>query len=132
MKRFGFFACAIVATVFSTASVASPSDIDKRKSRAYSACIDASGGVTVEMLDCNGAELDMQDARLNQAYRMVMARLAPAQKTHLRTLQRKWLVTRERRCSFPEETGTLGTVMRSGCFLDETIARTIWLERYKP
>ncbi|WP_353047674.1 MULTISPECIES: lysozyme inhibitor LprI family protein [unclassified Halomonas] len=34
----------------------------------YSKCMDASGGVTVEMLSCIAAEMAVQDARLNNAY----------------------------------------------------------------
>ena len=36
-------------------------------SKQYNNCMDNSGGVTVEMLDCIGAETKRQDIRLNNA-----------------------------------------------------------------
>ena len=49
-------------------------------SKQFSACMDKSGGVTVDMLDCIGAETKRQDARLNKAYKEVMHQLSPARK----------------------------------------------------
>lgn len=49
-----------------------------------------SGGVTVEMLNCGLAELDVQDKRLNEFYRVLMAGLPGKDKSALRASQRDW------------------------------------------
>lgn len=38
----------------------------------YDKCMDKSGGVTAEMLDCASAELSLQDKKLNAAYQTLM------------------------------------------------------------
>ena len=111
--------------------------VDKRKSADYKTCMasgDAASGVTSGILDCNGSEIDRQDAKLNQAYKMVMARLPQAKKMDLRSSERLWIVDRDRRCSRKQEEvgGTLGSIVYSSCILDETIKRTIWLELHQP
>ena len=48
------------------------SAVEARYSAAYRTCLatgDAAKGVTSGLLDCNGAEIDRQDARLNRTYR---------------------------------------------------------------
>ena len=56
--------------------------------KQFSICMDKSGGVTSDMLDCIGAETKRQDARLNKAYKDVMASLTPARKKQLQEAQR--------------------------------------------
>ena len=111
--------------------------IRARYSQDYKQCLatgDAANGVTIAIMDCNGFENDRQDARLNQAYRMVMARLSSQKKAVLRASERNWIVQRDLRCrrkSAVEEGGSLARIIYSDCFLEETIRRTIWLEFYK-
>lgn len=110
------------------------SQIEKRYTRDYNQCMDAAEGVTVEMMDCIGAEIDRQDARLNQAYVMVMRPLSRAKKDQLRGLQRSWIRQRDARCSRASNDaggGSLSGVVYASCILDETIKRTIFLENYK-
>lgn len=105
-------------------------------SREFDTCMntgDAGQGITSGMMDCIGDEIDRQDARFNQAYKMVMMRLAPAQKTTLRAAERAWITQRDARChreSADEEGGTLANLIYANCILDATISRTIWLERF--
>lgn len=112
--------------------------VETRYSAAYRNCLatgDAAKGVTSGMLDCNGAEIDRQDARLNRTYRAVMARLAPPARARLRASERAWIGERDRSCRRAAKTaegGTLASVIYSGCVLDRTIERTMWLERYRP
>ena len=56
---------AIAATTLSAGAQAADDDY----STTYSTCMDESGGVTMNMLDCMGSETEQQDARLNQNYR---------------------------------------------------------------
>lgn len=49
---------------------------DDEYSVRFSQCMDASGGVTVNMLNCIADEAAIQDARLNTAYRDVGSELS--------------------------------------------------------
>lgn len=85
------------------------------------------------MRDCYGNEIGLQDARLNQAYVMIMRRLSPAKKSDLRTSERLWIRQRDIKCerhAAQEKGGTLYFVMLDACVLDETIKRTLFLENY--
>jgi uncharacterized protein YecT (DUF1311 family) len=119
------------------ASGRTTSAVEARYSAAYRNCLatgDAAKGVTSGMLDCNGAEIERQDARLNRTYRTVMARLAPPAQAKLRASERAWIGQRDRSCrrdAAVAEGGTLASVIYSGCILDRTIERTMWLERYR-
>lgn len=103
-------------------------------SKPYSACMDKSGGVTVEMLDCIGAETKRQDARLNTAYKALTAALAPARKTQLLEAQRSWIKFRDTNCGFyfDPEGGTMAQVQASDCFMTATAGRAEELEKLKP
>ena len=92
---------------------------------SYSTCMDRSGGVTVEMLDCIGRELEIQDAMLNAAYRDLGARLSPARKQQLTAAQRLWIQYRDANCGFyaDPDGGTLATVASNECVLRETSER---------
>lgn len=111
--------------------------VKARYSNEYNRCMNtglAADGVTSGIMDCSGNEIRRQDARLNEAYKMVMARSTPQQKTTLRTSERNWIGQRNKGCekvTAPLEGGTLAMIIYSGCILDETIKRTIWLESYK-
>lgn len=106
-------------------------------SASYGACMasgEAAGGVTSAMMDCTGAEIDRQDARLNQVYRLRVATLAPPRVAALRAAERAWIRARDVRChreAKAEEGGSLAGLLYAGCILDATIARTRWLEAYR-
>lgn len=113
-------------------------EIDAAYSPAFDACMksgDAAGGVTSAMMDCHGLENTRQDERLNRAYRTAMARLQPAQKAALRLSERRWLQQRKKGCQDAANSaggGSASGLIYSSCFLDETIKRKIWLQRYRP
>ena len=124
----------VAALVATSVSAQTQPQIEKRYSRDYTECMDASGGVTAEMRDCLGTEIDRQDARLTQAYVMVMRPLPQQRKEKLRVLERAWIKQRDAKCSraaAEAEGGSLAGIIYSGCILDETISRTIFLENYK-
>ncbi|HQV04355.1 MULTISPECIES: lysozyme inhibitor LprI family protein [unclassified Novosphingobium] len=129
------FAGLLIAAFSVTPTAAqTQSQIEKRYTRDYNQCMDAAEGVTVDMMDCIGAEIDRQDARLNQAYVMVMRPLSRAKKDQLRGLQRSWIRQRDARCSRASNDaggGSLSGVVYASCILDETIKRTVFLENYK-
>ena len=123
----------VAALVVTSASAQTQTQVEKRYTRGYSECMDKSGGVTVEMMNCIAAEINVQDARLNQAYVMVMRPLAKPRKNTLRGLQRTWIKQRDAKCarSIADEGGSMAGPIYSGCILDETIRRTIFLENFK-
>ncbi len=96
----------------------------------YAACMDRSGGVTVEMLNCINEELVSQDARLNGAYKKLITQLTPARKQQLVTAQRLWVKYRDANCQFYSDPdgGTLSSVSASDCVLSETAERAKELE----
>lgn len=100
-------------------------------SAAYGRCTEASGGVTAALLDCGAAEYARLDALLNVAYRKANAGLSPPQKTLLRDSQRAWLANRDATCSLMSRLGDRGTMallVDQQCLLEQTAARTQWLE----
>lgn len=118
-------------------SQSTQSPVEKRYSATFNGCMasgDAAQGITTGILDCYSPEITAQDARLNQAYKMVMARLNAARKATLRNSERAWIRTRDAQCSKAMdqyEGGSMGRIALASCMLDETIKRTIWLERYR-
>ncbi len=114
-----------------------PAPVERALSREYNDCMArdaAAAGVTPAMRECTGTELARQDARLNQAYRMTMQRLPKARQAKLRTAQRAWIRQRDRTCTreaMPFHGGTMAPLTHGQCALRETIARRLWLERYR-
>lgn len=91
----------------------------------YSACMDSSGGVTVEMLNCIGEEMVIQDAMLNDFYRKLGAQLSPGRKQQLTAAQRLWIQYRDANCSFyaDPDGGTFAAISSNECVLRETASR---------
>lgn len=125
-----------IAALPMAAHAQSKAQVERRYSKDYKQCMatgDAANGVTAGIMDCNGSEIDRQDARLNQAYKMVMLRLSAGKKVELRGAERAWIGQRDARCNRAasvEEGGSLAQIIYSQCILDETIKRTMWLESY--
>jgi uncharacterized protein YecT (DUF1311 family) len=92
----------------------------------YPACLDASGGVTVAMLDCANVELNWLNGRLNGHYAEAVAALPADERLHLRDLQRAWMRYRDLDCSFLNEQGVVGTsgvLLQRSCLVEKTRAR---------
>lgn len=118
-------------TLFCLSQIASADDTGLTKQ--FSACMDKSGGVTVDMLNCIGAETKSQDARLNKAYKEVMSQLSPARKKQLQDAQRAWIKYRDANCNFyaDPDGGTMATVSSNDCFMSATASRAKELEGFK-
>lgn len=99
-------------------------------STAYSRCMDASGGVTVAMLDCIASETQQHDARLNKAYQAAMTGLGNTLKSQLRDAQRLWLKYRDAECALRGSLtgGSIDRINAAFCFLDMTKERADDLE----
>ena len=107
---------------------------EHRLSAKYEACVKTAGGVMPDLIQCTQGEHEQQDARLNQAYRMTMSRLPASRRIVLRTSQRKWLRERDPLCQRVWDDaagGQASDLEQSSCLLRQTIARTLWLERYR-
>lgn len=101
----------------------------------YQTCLDQSGGVTANMLDCIGAEFERADGMLNVEYRRLVASLAPSDEANLRAAQRNWISARDTTCenqAAEHGDGTLYTVTYNACLVDQTVARVGWLRNYAP
>lgn len=110
--------------------VASAGEIEH--SKQYSVCMDKSDGVTVDMINCIVTETRFQDARLNKAYKIVMAQLLPERKKQLQDVQRIWLKFRDANCDFYSDPvgGTAATVSSHECYLNSITLRARELETF--
>jgi uncharacterized protein YecT (DUF1311 family) len=104
--------------------------IDSYLSKEYSRCIDASGGNTANMLDCNEAELKRWDQRLNAVYKKVMTALEKERAAALKDAQKKWISFRNSSVTFYNDPngGTMSRLSASSVFLRMTVERTLELE----
>ncbi|WP_223295267.1 lysozyme inhibitor LprI family protein [Allochromatium vinosum] len=89
---------ALSAVLLSTCTISHAND--ELYTTRYSSCMDQAGGVTVEMLDCIGEELNTQDARLNGAYQKLRAQLSAERRKALQSAQRLWIQYRDANCDF--------------------------------
>ena len=134
MKKIGLFIMATVAVLF--VCVVNVSAQDEKAiglSREYEACMDKSGGVTANMLDCIGAETKRQDARLNKIYKDVMAQLDEGGKKRLLEAQRAWLKFRDADVDLYRDPngGTAATLTGADRYLMMTAQRASELEKFK-
>jgi uncharacterized protein YecT (DUF1311 family) len=117
-------------------SVAAPSlEIEARYSKGYKTCPGFDTGGDMQMLECVGAEVEIQDKRLNETYKKALDGLTAGQKEKLRNAERAWVIYRDAWCDAQEDDmawGSLSKLAASQCVLDQTIQRTIDLENYPP
>ncbi|MBK3434816.1 DUF1311 domain-containing protein [Pseudomonas fluorescens] len=126
MKR-SILVVSIIYSVFLSSAFASG-----RYSAEYGICIDKSGGVTDDMVDCSNEELGRQDTRLNQAYKTAMSVLPTGQKGKLQEAQRLWVKFRDADCSiyYSLTGGTMDMLNGSDCELSITKERAdslVWI-----
>ncbi|MYL23978.1 DUF1311 domain-containing protein [Halomonas alkaliantarctica] len=96
----------------------------------YASCMDESGGVTVNMMNCIGAEIERQDARLNEAYQKLLSNISEKRQQELLGAQRLWIQYRDANCLFYATAGgTLAMVASNECVLRETTQRAEELEK---
>lgn len=92
-------------------------------SKEYNTCMDQSGGVTANILDCEGAENDKKDKELNQVYQQIMKEADVTHKKQTRDAQRAWLKFRDANCAEDPESGTAGDIDSADCYLSMTAHR---------
>jgi uncharacterized protein YecT (DUF1311 family) len=91
-----------------------------------------SNGVTSAMIDCIVAETKMQDARMNKAYKALVAELTSSRKSQLLTAQRAWLKFRDANCDYyaDPDGGTMARVSSNDCVMSATASRAKELEGF--
>ncbi len=114
---------------------AAPAHAETKYSPAYDKCLAApSGQSTAGMIGCIGAELKLQDARLNRAYQAAQKRMTlPRQKAALTKAQRAWIAFRDADCAsrYDAAWGTLSRIEANSCVLDRTADRADELEAFQ-
>jgi len=107
-------------------------------SQAYKHCMsspDASGGVTVALLDCKQDELAVQDKMLNDAFKRLTKRYKdPDLLKRLRSNEGKWIKARDAVCdseSADAGDGTLSSVAYMDCMLRMTTLRVRTLKLFE-
>jgi uncharacterized protein YecT (DUF1311 family) len=98
---------------------------------ALKACLSsgfAAKGVSAAMGGCFNAELAVQDARLNAAYRSAMVKRGRREQAILRNAQRAWIKHRDATCEEVRMGGTIDLAEVPSCRLEETVRRRIQLQ----
>ena len=115
------------------AAAAGGSYRDALLSREYHRCVKEDPS-NAGLGQCLELESERQEGRLNQAYRMVMARLPAARREALRNSERAWVKARTRECDavYREmEDGTGAGPAQLTCESVRAAERTAWLEKYR-
>lgn len=99
-------------------------------SKQFTACMDKSGGVTQDIVECIGAETQRQDLRLNKSYRALMVTLSPERKKQLQETQRAWIKFRDSNCNFyfDPDGGSIARISANDCVMTMTANRAKELE----
>lgn len=100
-------------------------------SKGFSACMEASVGVTSAMIKCIGHELELQETKLNAAYQKLLAKLDGGQQQRLKEAQRAWLAYRKANADYylAPDGGTAARLASSDVYLRMTAERAAELER---
>jgi uncharacterized protein YecT (DUF1311 family) len=131
VKNTGILATMLIAGTLGSGPVSAQAsqDVTRSFSRAYQACIiygETHNTVAIPQSECDARELRAQDARLNAAYKAVVARLPSVRKIDLRSDERNWILARDHKCGkLPDPD------LKTECKINETIKRIAYLRRYK-
>lgn len=129
MKRYGSASSLLLAACLAVASTAQGYDIEEDYTGRYDQYMNASCGVTVNMINCIADEMATQDARLNGAYSKARSEFSEQRRDALLNAQRRWIEYRDANCGFYATAGgTIAQVISNECYLRETIHRAVELE----
>lgn len=103
MKRIGMTAIASVLVAYGAAAMAAEStsdlirrDAPKGITEAFYSCIDKANYNGTAVGACLSSEQDVQDARLNRAYKALLSKLDGKGKQQLVNAERAWLAFRDK------------------------------------
>lgn len=102
-------------------------------SQIYWACQRETGEGDHVYTRCAWDEYRRRDGELNAAYTRLMAVMAPEAAQGLRNQQRAWIKRRDAICEQirMQQPGTNALHLIPQCLADQTIRRTIWLEKLR-
>ncbi|HEY1605893.1 MAG TPA: lysozyme inhibitor LprI family protein [Allosphingosinicella sp.] len=132
MRTKAMLALSLCVAAPATAAPADPSS-DRTLSAEYHRCAGPNDGMSVAE-QCIEPELDRQEGRLNEAYRLIMSRLPPARQAALRASDRTWIKARHAECDLiyrAMEGGTGDGLALDTCLAVRAIERTAWIEHYR-
>ena len=124
MKIFKYTLVGLVLTYWPTAYSA-----DEGLSKKYSSCMNKSVS-TQDMVECIVSEYKTQDARLNNAYKLLQQKLSADRKKQLLEAQRLWIKYRDANCSFyyDPDGGSMARLSANDCMMISTAKRAKELE----
>lgn len=121
---------AVTAAVLLTPAVPNPAQAGAPSSVIDRCASEPDGDSNGVAVACIYRQVDIEDLRLNRAYKAALARLTPAQQTSLRVEQRAWLKARND-CPFSREAdGADFVLLVADCVYQRTRDRADELERY--
>ncbi len=124
---------AFVALAATPALAVDAAQIEARYTPAFEQCLESPDGQsTAGMVQCAGAELEVQGRALNAAYRALTSDMNARQKANLVKAQRAWIAFRDADCQarYDPDWGTISTINANMCMLRRTVERTIELETF--
>jgi uncharacterized protein YecT (DUF1311 family) len=146
--RFACLAAALVWSIFSGSALAQKPSQEARDSATVQDCIKSKSGAEEgcigvvsapclrdvgdanwEVNACIGREKAVWDDVLNETFRRLRDKLDDEQKIKLRDMQRAWITSREKTCTFYWDffQGTMASPMSAECNRRETGRRAIFL-----
>lgn len=102
-----------------------------RYTPAFATCQSAAQ-TTNDNAACFIDEFSRQDAALNKAWQALFTRIPAQQRPPLRAAQRRWIAARDPFCRKEADAfsgGTIAPVIYVSCRTEQTIRRTLWLEK---
>lgn len=106
-------------------------EVERRYTPAFATCQKAAQ-TTSDTAACFNDEFARQDAALNRTWQAVFPRIAAQQRPLLRAAQRRWVAARDPFCRKESDGfsgGTIAPVIYVSCRTEQTIRRTLWLEK---
>lgn len=121
------FKCTLVDLVLTFGPTAYSAD--EGLSKKYSSCMNKSVS-TQDMVECIDSEYKTQDARLNNAYKLLQQNLSADRKKQLLEAQRLWIKYRDANCSFYYDPGggSMARLSANDCMMISTAVRAKELE----
>ncbi len=106
--------------------------VEAKLSPTFEKCMERAAAVDPLMIECYGAEISLQDRRLNEAYRRLLAKLEPDRRKVLVEVQRQWLRYTEGNCNFYYDPngGTAARMAANECSIRSRSARAAELEDF--
>ena len=107
--------------------------VEKRYSPQFKACQEKAVA-TPDIADCFSLEFSRQDTALNKAWPITRGRLKADRQAALLAAQRKWIAGRDPFCKTVAggfKGGTIMPIAYADCRVEQTIRRTLWLEKLR-